>query len=496
MRNVLGNVERTCQGMRRRRLLQAAGAGLFGMKTTTLLAAEEARRALGAGRYAEAGIDGRPPFVAARAKSVIFLLLFGGPSQLETFDLKPDAPSAIRGPFKPIACRTPGLLIGEHLPRLAAVSDRFSVLRTVGHPYNDHSTGGHYIQTGHPWHIPIGAGFNATARDWPSVGSVCDYLAQATADPGDRLLPNYAFLPNRLGALEEAGWKRPGQYGGWLGKAFDPIATRIPKRNTADNPYFRPCTDAELDFQFGDLVDDAALTVDRLDGRRRLVEQFDAVRKVIENGPMLDAFDRNRRKAYGLASSTAVRSALDVTLETNAVRDAYGRGLFGQSTLTARRLVEAGVRYVTIGWDAVDGYGWDSHLSSDDVKNHLLPGFDQALAALLVDLEQRGLLDETRVVAMGEMGRTPKAANGRWGRNHWSFNFPVVLAGAGIRGGTVYGKSDKDAAYAVDKPLKPEDVAATLYWALGMSPDLRLPDPQGRPTAMVEGGRPLIELFG
>ena len=187
--------------------------------------------------------------------------------------------------------------------------------------------------------------------------------------------------------------------------------------------------------------------------------------------------------------------ALDIRLEPERIRDQYGRHLFGQSTLVARRLVEAGARFVTVHYDACDGYGWDSHVHSDDVRHHLLPTFDQALAALLSDLNARGLLEETLVVALGEMGRTPQPTP-RWGRGHWSMLFPAVLAGAGIRGGTVFGASDKDAAHVVDHPVSPESLAATVYHALGIDPEMRMTDPLGRPVPIVNGGRPVLDLFG
>ena len=188
-----------------------------------------------------------------------------------------------------------------------------------------------------------------------------------------------------------------------------------------------------------------------------------------------------------------MRAALDIRREPAATRDRYGRHLFGQSTLVARRLVEAGTRFVTVAWDAPDGYGWDSHLTSNEVKDHLVPGLDQALSALLTDLDERGLLDETLVVAVGEMGRTPKA-NGTWGRNHWSTLFPAVLAGAGVRGGMVFGTTDKDAAYAVDHPTSPEDLAATIFDRLGIDPESRIQDAQGRPVPLVDGGRVIRDI--
>lgn len=480
MLTVFGNRAQVCSGVTRRRVLQAGGAGLFGLNLPQLLAAEEATGAR-----------------KARAKSVIFLFLFGGPSQLETFDMKPDAPSTLRGPFRPIASRTPELRISEHLPRLAAQSDKFCVVRTMSHPYNDHSGAGHYIQTGRPWHIPIGGGFNATSKDWPSMGSIVEYYEQRRGGETFRDVPNYAFLPKPLGHIQKFATllERPGQYGGWLGKGYDPLSTDIQKRDADDNPYFRDCTDDELDFRIQGLATDGELTLDRLDGRRSLLKQFDAARAGLDPSRSTDAYDHFRKRALALVTSPKTREALDIRRETAATRDRYGRHLFGQSTLMARRLVEAGSRFVTVAWDTANGYSWDSHRNSDDQEKYLLPGLDQAMSSLLTDLDERGLLDETLVVCCGEMGRTPQRSNESWGRGHWSFLFPAVLAGAGVRGGTLYGRSDKDAAYADEKPTKPADLAATIFTALGIDPEMRIQDPQGRPVSLTDDGVPL-PIFG
>ncbi len=479
MLSILGRPHRVCDGISRRQLLRAAGAGLFGMTLPRLLRAESAA----------------PPG-RARARSVIFLFLFGGPSQLETFDLKPDAPEKIRGPFRPIASRTPGLLLSEHLPRLAGVSDKFCVVRSMTHSYNDHSGAAHYLQTGHRWHVPIGGGFDATPRDWPAMGSVVEYLAQHAAGTAARALPAYAVVPNYLGRLEQAGqYRRPGQYAGWLGRSYDPLSTAVDKKDLKDNPYWRDCTDEELTFQLDGLVPPRELGPERLGARRSLLEQFDARRRSLDRRRTVEEFDHFRRRAFALVASGGVRRALDIRREPDRVRDRYGRHLFGQAALMARRLVEAGVRFVTVHYEAIDGYGWDSHLHSNDVRDHLLPTFDQALAALLTDLDGRGLLRETLVVALGEMGRTP-LANAQWGRGHWSTLFPAVLAGAGVRGGSTYGGSDKHAAYPIDRPTTPEDLAATIYHALGIDPALQLQDAQGRPVSLVEGGSPRLDLFG
>jgi hypothetical protein len=479
MLNILGRPRTSGKGPTRREILQAGGAGLFGLSLPKLWSAEA-----------------RPSERKARAKSVIFLFLFGGPSQLETFDMKPDAPSGIRGPFKPIVSRTPGLRICELLPGLARISDRFCVVRTMSHTYNDHSGAGHYLQTGKRWHVPVGGGFDATPRDWPSVGSVIEYVTQHSARPGPSSMPPYAVVPNRLGRLEQSGqYLRPGEYAGWLGRAYNPLTTVIDKRNSADNPYWRDCTDSELKFTIDGLVPPGEVAQDRSRSRLSLLGQFDAVRRSFEDQPRVAEFDRVRRRALSLATSDAVRRALDIRREPGRLRDRYGRHLLGQSCLLARRLVEAGTRFVTVHYDACDGYSWDSHVHSDDVRNHLLPTFDQAMSALVSDLDDRGMLHETLVVAVGEMGRTPHASP-RGGRGHWSTLFPAVLAGGGVRGGSLYGRSDKDAAYPVEDLVSPEDLAATLYHALGIDPGLRIPDAQGRPTSMLEEGKPIRRIFG
>jgi hypothetical protein len=467
---------RVCDGTTRRELLQAGGAGLLGLSLPKVLAAEALR-----------------PGARPRAKSVIFLFLFGGPSQLETFDLKPEAPTSIRGPFKPIACRTDGLLISEKLPRLAALSDRYCVIRTMTHDFNDHSGGAHYIQTGHRWHVPVGGGFSPTPRDWPSVGSALEYAEQRK---GRREVPAYVVVPNSLGRLQEAGqYPRPGEHAGWLGKQYNPLTTAVDKRDLQDNPYYRDCTDEELTFQIHGQSTPKEIRLDRLHARRTLLQQFDSQRGLLDADPGVASFGRFRQRALDLVSSDRTYRALTLREEPAKVRDRYGRHLFGQSCLMARRLVEAGVRFVTVHYDCCDGYGWDSHVHSDDVRERLMPSTDQAASALLEDLHDRGLLDETLVVIMGEMGRTPKA-NGRWGRDHWSTLFPAVLAGGGVRGGICYGRSDKDGAFPEEHATSPEDLAATLYQALGLDPEMRVPDAEGRPTPLIEGGSPVGAIFG
>jgi hypothetical protein len=485
MITIMGRARRVCDGITRRQLLGIGAAGLFGLSYPKVLAAGAA-----------------PPRGAARAKSVLFVFLYGGPSQLETFDMKPDAPSTIRGPFRPIVARTPGMRICEHLPLLAARSNRFCVLRTLNHPQNDHN-GTHYIQTGQPL-LPAqrgAANVDATDRDWPSFGSVIQYLDQRTVRRAPAF-PGYVFLPKRLGHF--AGYDINGQYAGWLGSAYNAVATDIGKRHSGDNPYFRECTDTDLDFRLAGAAPLPGLTLERFGRRESLLEQFNAGRQELDESPAVRHLSSVRARALALLTSTKVGAAFDIRREPDRLRDRYGRNLFGQSLLMGRRMIEAGARFVTVVWDLpVRGDnegGWDMHAGLERVmKHHLLPGLDKGLSGLLDDLHSRGLLDETLVVVAGEMGRTPRFENrgAQDGRDHWSYCFPCLLAGAGIRGGITFGRSDKDAAWPADQPVSPEDLACTLYHALGIDPHAQsLRDKQDRPVAPVNGGRTLAELFG
>lgn len=482
MLKIQGSPRQLCDGITRRDVLQAGGAGLLGTSLTTLLAAEETGQVL-----------------QPRAKSVIFLFLFGGPSQLESFDMKPESASGIRGPYQPIPSRTPGLMICEHLPKLAAMSDKFTVIRTMTHGHNDHNAS-HYIQTGHP--LPLAqrgaAMVDATVKDWPAMGSVVEYLDHR-ADmqrpaAKQRDFPSYVYLPNPLGYIQ--GYDRPGQYAGWLGRTYNPLSTRIDaKRHQYDNPYIRDCTDKELDFRVRGLEAPADQTLDSTRRRVSLLDQFDQSRSELDRSAKVRDFSRLQAKAVDLVTSDKMRSAFDVRRESATLRDRYGRHLFGQSALMGRRMIEAGARFVTVLWDAPDGQSWDSHSNSSEVGAYLLPGLDQTLSALLQDLNDRGLLDETLVVCMGEMGRTPKPDTELWGRGHWCHCFPAIVAGGGIRPGMTFGRSDKDAAYPVDHPVCPENLAATVFHSLGIAPGTHIIDPLGRPVPIMDGGEPILDLF-
>lgn len=495
MLSILGRPRSDCSGLTRREWIRAGGTGLFGLSLPTLLAAEDAQS---------------EPFAGGRAKSVLFVYLFGGPSQLESFDMKPEAPSTVHGPFSPIDSRTPGLRICEHLPMLAQNSNRYCVVRTLNHSQNDHN-GSHFIQTGRTM-PPAERGparVNAAPNDWPSMGSVVEYFDRQAAAGASRTIPGYIYLPNRHGQIQLDGrYDRLGQYAGWLGPENNALATRIHKKPgksgnpycSTDNPYYRDCSDDELTFQFEGLSLPGGVTIDRLDRRRSLLEQFDARSRSLAATQSLAGYDTARSSVWNMLTSSTLRDALDIQREAASLRDRYGRNLFGQSLIMGRRMIEAGTRFVTVIWDMSDGAasGWDSHNQlTGSMRDFLLPGLDRGLSALFEDLHDRGLLDETLVAAAGEMGRTPKFINRGQndGRDHWSYCFPAILAGAGVQGGTTFGRSDKHAAYPQDHPVSCPDLTATVFHSLGINPYGFVPDKQGRPVALTENGRPLETIF-
>lgn len=486
MLNILGRTRRVCNGLTRRQLLEVGGTGLLGVGLPQLAAARAAGAATG----------------VPRAKSVMFLYLFGGPSQLETFDMKPEAPSTARGPFRAITARTSGLRICEHLPLLAQRSDRYCVVRTVNHSQNDHNAA-HIIQTGH--HMPTAergpANVNAAPNDWPAMGSVVEYLDRQQAGGRSRPVPSYVYLPNRHGEIQLGGrYDRLGQYAGWLGPEYNALATRVRKRAHLDNPYFRDCQESELQFQFRGLALNEGVTLDRLNRRQSLLSQFERQRSELESAPLVNAYDGFRQAALEMVTSTRLREALDIRRESAKLRDRYGRHLFGQSLIVGRRMIEAGSRFVTVIWDMPDGApsGWDSHEGmTASLRDHLLPGLDQGVSALLDDMAESGLLEETLVVCLGEMGRTPKFENrGRAdGRDHWSYCFPALLAGAGVSGGLLYGRSDNIAGHPLDHPVSPADLTSTIFSTLGIDPHGTIRDKENRPVPLVDGGHVLDELF-
>lgn len=442
-------------GLSRRELLQVGYSALLGMGLPSLLARQA---------QAEAGSGPKP-----RAKSVVLVFLTGAPSHIDTFDLKPEAPEGIRGEFREIETVAPGVRIGEHLPLMAARADRFAIVRSMTHNVPSHEIGTHFLLTGID-RLPPGASFMATRADWPCYASGLDYLRSRSDG-----VPSGVMLPTWL----NNGYGFSGQTGGVLGSKYDPWQIK----QDPNDPNFRV---EELSLPVG-------LTADALADRRALLEQFNSQREAVEGLAASGSFGGLQDKAFRMLTSGRVKRAFNIGSEDPRLRDRYGRHMFGQSLLLARRLVEAGVPIVQANMGHMNN--WDTHTENfQQLKDRLLPPLDRAFATFLDDLEARGLLDETLVVMVGEFGRTPRIGQDsqnlpqhRTGRDHWAGVFSAVFAGAGVRGGQVIGKSDKLAAYPASRSYYPSDLGATIYSALGVDPASTVHDLLDRPLQLNQG---------
>jgi hypothetical protein len=479
MLTVLGSPRRACDGLTRRETLKVgalSALGAFGLPQ--LLEGDEGRR------------RDRP----GRAKSVILLYLLGGAATQDMIDLKPNAPPEVRGEFRPISTSVPGIHIGEHLPRMSRWMHKIALVRSLNHRGGCHNTLPSYTGFGDPLQDIV------STRDTypPSMGSVCEWLRSREPGLSAAELPDYVYMPCYLGWGQAI--RRPGPYGGFLGQRFDPLYTECaPYKPPGTNPSAgNPVTVlGEPRLPESNLAE--GVTLDRLNTRRSLIGQIDDHLRRADTLPV-DSFNRTQRRAFNLLTSNEIRAAFDIDKEDPRLRDRYGRTLFGNCSLTARRLVERGVRFINVTWDLfwdrvpINYDAWDTHNRNFQIlKDVNLPEFDQTYTALLEDLEERGLLDETLVVVMSEMGRTPQI-NRNTGRDHWTFCYGMWFAGGGIRGGTVVGESDAQAAYVKDRPISPADVCATIYDCLGIDPDLMVPDRSGRPIAAAQGGRVIHEI--
>jgi hypothetical protein len=454
MLRLCGPGARLCDGLTRREFLRVGGLALAGLSLPGLLHARPA---------------------TARARSVIQLFMWGGPSQHETFDLKPQAPEGVRGLFRPIATSVPGVRICEHLPLLARAFGRYAIVRSLTHTGVNHGTSAYHVLTGHI-HATPGTLRHPAPTDFPGVGCA---VARFGRQPRD--VPAYVALPSVL--HDGDGGEVPGQGPGFLGQRHAPfLVNGDPTRSDFSIDTLRLPGDVD-GRRFRDRIGLQAL----LDQEGERLAWLPAGREM----------DEHYEQAFRLLQSPATRRALDLAAEPDRVRERYGRHHFGQSCLLARRLVEAGVPLVTVYWNAPhidDLQHWDTHKDSfNRLQNHLLPHLDRGLTALLDDLAERGLLDETLVVWCGEFGRTPKL-NKNAGRDHWGFCQSALLAGAGVRGGQVYGSSDASAAYAAELPVSPDDLAATVFHPLGIPLDQELRDAQGRPLPLCTG-KPVLGLF-
>lgn len=460
----------------RRTFLVAGGLGFFGANLAGVAAAAPAQQPR-----------------SGSARSTILIWLSGGASHIDTWDMKPSAPVEYRGVFRPVATSTPGVTLCEHLPYLAKQAHHVAVVRSLGdrgRGTGDHHAGYYYNLTGHAPDQSFHRLLNARTpypTDWPAMSAVVAYKR-----PPHPSLPQTITLPQKEDAPE---YTRPGQFAARLGLEYDPVFV--------DGTRERP-----LDFAVPALALQGDVPADRLADRRGLLAALDAAQRRAD-ARIVGDYGLHQRKAFSLLTSRSTKAAFDLRAEPEAVRAKYGPGINAMSMLLARRLVEAGVPFVTVFWKGdkeVDklcksGGGWDTHGNNFNcLKDRLLPEFDRPFAALLDDLHQRGLLGQTLVLVTSEMGRKPKIGDPRSsgvagaGRDHWTACQSVLLAGGGVRGGQVYGASDKRAEYPFDNVVGPEDVAKTVFHAMGID-DLTATDRQGRPYNLMEEGEAIKALF-
>jgi len=454
-------IAHTCDGLSRRDFLQVGSLGAMGLSLADL-AAMEAKAAA-----APSGKPGRDE------RSVIMIFNLGAPSQLDTFDPKPEAAAEIRGPFNAIPTASPEIFLSEILPKHAQMADKFSLVRSCNsNSPAVHDAGWELMQTGRLF----SGGLNT-----PHAGSVTSYLMGRRTD-----LPPFVVLPELMGA---GGGNIPnGQAGGFLGKAQDPFALNA-------DP-------SKADFVVPDLLPPKQLGEARLDRRRKLRSVVDSTLDAFEKSENAALLDSSFQSAFRIISSTQAREAFDLTKEPNEVRERYGMNRFGQCCLMARRLIEAGVRFVTINTflTVFNEITWDIHgtlpfTSIEGMKNIVAPMYDQAYSALIEDLAQRGMLGNTLVCNLAEFGRTPRV-NPAGGRDHWPQVWTVYFAGGGVKGGRVIGRSDPIGGYPAERPVFAPEVVATIFHSLGFDPESTLPGPAGRPFPLVDSGtKPIGELF-
>ena len=443
-----------CDGLRRRDFLHAGALAGLGLGLTDLL-----------GMKAQGAVD--------NDVNCIMLFLVGGPSQLDTWDMKPDAPAEIRGPYNPIKTNVPGIEISENFPRMAKHADKYAIIRSCYHTAAAvHDTGHQMMQTGRLFQAGV---------EYPHVGCV---LSKLKGPKGD--VPAHVLLPKPIG---NTGGNMPhGQNAGFLGKMFDPFVLNA-------DP-------SDPNFKVPDLLPPDYLTALRVDRRRNWREMVDASVSKFETSADARLLDSTFHSAYTLMSSEKARAAFELTKESDETRERYGKNRFGQGCLLARRLIEAGVRFVTVNMfeTVFDEITWDIHGSKpfspiSCYRDLVGPMFDMAYSSLLTDLHDRGLLANTMVLAMGEFGRTPKI-NPAGGRDHWPQCWSVLMAGGPIKGGQVVGSSDDIGGAPKDRPTSPAQIAATIYHGLGIPLDLELKGAQGRPIPLVDRGNdPIKELF-
>jgi hypothetical protein len=492
MLRVLGSQARLCDGLTRRDWLHVGGLGAFGL-TLSGFQALHSTPASAHEHHASFG----------RAKSCILLFPYGSPPQHETFDPKPEAPAEIQGEMRAIPTSAPGVAICDHLPQMAQVMDRLTVVRSVTHPYPLHCVA--YTTSGIP---DYDVSMETRPRDprlWPYIGSIVDYVDARQAPQPLVDVPRNLGLPWVLNSKSDLV-PLAGPYAAFLGQQYDPFwptfigqGTRVgPKLSDSQTKdVVDPYAGCTADGKFV-AVDPSrlapALAPERIQRRRSLLDQVDALRFAADADSRVQSFDRHRQAAFSLLTSGRLQQALNVSAEKPATRERYGMTLFGQACLAARRLVEAGARFVTVFWDAYEifaGCAWDTHANHyPRLKEYLLPGMDRAFSALVLDLEERGLLDETLVLWLSEHGRTPKIdpkPKGA-GRHHWSQAYSIAAAGGGVARGAVVGRTDPTGGEVAETPVSPKDILATAFHLLGINPHATVPHLDGRPVPIAGTG--------
>lgn len=431
----------------------------------------------------------------ASATSCIFLFMWGGQPQQDMWDLKPEAPTGVRSQFEPIQTSAPGIILSDQMPQIAEQADKLSIIRSLNHTATDHGVSVFHALTGRAMVPPRTFPANARRRtDFPSINSMFSYLGAKSPIPASFSIPR---------PIAHDGVRYAGTHAGFLGSIHDPVELGQVFNHVEVGP--RP--DAAQSTVPLSLPDDISLA--RLQARRGLLGVLEDQDRALQSNPGMAAYHGVHEDAYRLLNSIAVKQALDLERESPATRDRYGRNEYGESFLTARRLVQAGVRMVSVNWMFITPRAkvynvWDAHGGLGDLEagatgygmlkaHYCLPAFDQAFAALLADLSRSGMLDETLVACIGEFGRTPHI-NGVNGRDHWPFCYSGVLAGGGVRGGSVYGSSDKQAAYVKENPVTPGDYLATICQACGLDPHREVHDLEGRPFSICDG-QPIMDIL-
>lgn len=447
----------------RRQMIKVGSLGLLGLTLPKLLQAEAIKKG-----------------PEAKAKSVIFLFQWGGPSHIDMFDMKPNAPEQIRGPHKPISSNADGIQVSERLPRVSKIMNKVTLVRSIHHTMKNHNSAGYYALSGHE-----PPSDDQRLRDsislFPAYGSVVDKLAPGPAD-----VPTFISYPHVI----SDGSITPGQHASFLGKTHDPL--------------FIPQDPNAKDFAMPELSLPANLSYERVTARRELQKLIDAQARMIDYSAAAKGLDSYYERALAMLHSPKLRDAFNLAAEPEVMREAYGRTTYGQGCLLARRLVEAGTKFTTvyfsdsIGGQSTESGGWDTHGFNNTrmypiVEKYHLPITEQTLPTLLNDLETRGLLDTTLVVWMGEFGRTPRI-NENASRDHWPQCYTALFAGGGVKRGYVYGASDKNGAYPAENPVRPDDIAATIYHLLGIDPHTEVYDTAKRPLA-ITNGKPIMDII-